>query len=484
MKWNIYKLFSFLFVTFYISALQAQKFDKKFNKNFKVNKDVVIAINANNVDIDVTTWNRNEVVAEAIITIEGLTKQEAEKYLSNWKFEVLGNKSRLEINAITNKFLHFPENDFTFNIPEINLPDIEFPEINFEDLNIEIPEINIDFDNILDEIDNNYFNGEDDERTFSFISKGKRKTVNITSKEEWTKFKKSKEYQEMKKDIKESLSDAKTKIINKKYLNLNSQKAKIQNAIIDTEKLKEQIEKARLAYKNVDKEKIKASIEQAKSSIEKIKNEYRNSYKTGNNVIVIQDGKNKKEVKITKKIKIKVPKNATYDLNTRHSRVKLPLGEISGKVSYGTFNSEGLSGGKLNISYSTVKIDDLNACSLLLNNVIDAKIMSVSNAVLNSNSSVLKIDNIYEKVEIKNEFGEIMISKIDNDFNKFDLDLTNSNALIDNAEFLLDNLAIKLTTSNIQKAKNGLKFNGNIKIKTKNKRFNVTGNYSSLTLKK
>ena len=139
MKRKTHRAVSFLFAAFFISSLHAQKFDKKITENFKVNKDVVIAINASNADIDVTTWNRNEVAVEAVITVEGLTKKEAEKYLNNWNFEALGNKSKVKINANANQFLHFPDNDFTFNIGNLNFSDMEFPEINFEDFFIYFP---------------------------------------------------------------------------------------------------------------------------------------------------------------------------------------------------------------------------------------------------------------------------------------------------------------------------------------------------------
>ena len=51
MKLKTYKVVGFLFTAFFISSLHAQKFDKKFNENFKVNKDLVLAINASNADI-------------------------------------------------------------------------------------------------------------------------------------------------------------------------------------------------------------------------------------------------------------------------------------------------------------------------------------------------------------------------------------------------------------------------------------------------
>ncbi len=58
---------------------------------------------------------------------------------------------------------------------------------------------------------------------------------------------------------------------------------------------------------------------------------------------------NGKKVKIKKRLEIKVPKGATFDLNTRHCKVKLPNTVASGKVKYGTFNANNLNGGELTI---------------------------------------------------------------------------------------------------------------------------------------
>lgn len=419
MKLRNYKVVGFLFTAFFISSLHAQKFDKKFNENFNVNKDVVLAINATNADITVTTWNRNEVAVSAVITVEGLSKKEAEKFLKSWEFEALGNKSKVQVNANANKFLHFGDSDFNFNFGDITIPeiDINIPEFNFDFTipEIKIPEININFDeifnNIDDELDSYDFEDEDDLKTFTYKSNGKSKTVVIKTRKEWEKFKKSKDYKDMKADIKEGLKKAQHAIKN-----------------IDKEMIEAQIRKAKIQYEKVDKVKIKESLAKAKESIEKMKLKMANSYKNGNNVIVIEDVKSKKEVKITRKITIKVPKNAKFDLNTRHSKVQLPKGKTSGKVSYGSFKSDEINGGDLKIYYAPVNVDVLTASTLSLNNITDATIASVMNSTLISNSSGLKIGTLNNNVTLISEFGELTVDKINPSFKDFKLSLNHSSA--------------------------------------------------------
>ena len=43
-------------------TVTAQKLEKKYTEKFKVNKDVVIDVNTRYTDIEIETWDKNEVV--------------------------------------------------------------------------------------------------------------------------------------------------------------------------------------------------------------------------------------------------------------------------------------------------------------------------------------------------------------------------------------------------------------------------------------
>ena len=471
MKLKTYKVVGFLFTAFFISSLHAQKFDKKFSESFKVNKDVVLAINATNADINVTTWNRNEVAINAVITVEGLSKKEAQKFLKSWEFEALGNKNKVQVNANANRFLNYGKNDFKF---DFDFKDIVIPEINinipeFEMPDIKMPEINIDFDKIFDNIDeelDNYDFDDNKTKTFSYKSNGKQKTIKIKTKKEWEKFKKSKDYKEMKADIKRGLKKAEISIKN-----------------IDKKKIEETIKRAKIRYEKIDKVKIKESLAKAQKSIEQMKIRMANRYKNGDNVIIIEDGKSKKKVKITRKITIKVPKKAKFDLNTRHSKVKLPKGKASGKVSYGSFNSDEINGGDLKIYYAPVNVDVLTASTLSLNNITDATIASVMNTTLTSNSSGLTIKKLSNNVDLTSKFGELLISGVIPGLQNLKLDLNFSDATID-LKNLNENLKI-LSAENVKTNKNVSKnFTLNGKFSLKSNNVNIKGNQSKVTIKK
>ncbi|MBL4904646.1 MAG: hypothetical protein JKZ00_01165 [Flavobacteriaceae bacterium] len=413
MKFNKHKIIGLLCTVLFISSIQAQKYDKKYSEKFKVNKDVQLVINANNADINVSTWNKNEVSVEAVITVEGLSKKDAKKFLKNWEFEALGNKSKVEINANANKFMHFGDFNFDFDFG-----DFEMPEINFEmpEIDIDFDEIfsgiEVDFDEIFSEIEDYDFE-EGEDKIFTFQSKGKKKTVVIKSKKDWKKFKKSPEYKEMMADVRKKIKEVKVKF-----------------GKIDKKKIKDQIKKAKIKFEKIDKVKIKAALAKAKVSIEKMKLKMANNYNEGNYVFVIEDGKSKKKVKITRKITIKVPKNATFILNTRHSKVKLPKGKVSGKVSYGTFKADEIHGGDLKIYFAPVHVNALSSSTVSLNNITDAILASVSNSKLISNSSGLKIAQIDQNVDLSSKFGELTIESIAADVKNFKLNLNFSDATI------------------------------------------------------
>lgn len=464
MKHKSYKNIIIIFALCLLGTTFGQKFDKKFTENFKVNRDVEVAINASNTEINVTTWNKNEIQVLAFIEIEGLSKEEAEKYFENWNFEALGNNSKVKIIAKGTNSLGL-KNDFViFNNMNFTFPDIEMP--NFD--SIVIPDMSFDFDfdfdfdtesilEDLDDLDKNM--GKSGKYTFDW-NDGVDK-ITIKSKKEWEAFKKTKKYEELKEKM-------------------SVKKLKMEKSFAESkEQMKIGLAKAKLEYKKIDKEKIKKELQNAKEQIMKMKLNFNSN---SDNITI--DGK---KVKIKKRLEIKVPENATFDLNTRHCRVKLPNTVAFGKVSYGTFDANNLTGGKLTIDSALVRINDLNACTLFLNNVTDAKIASVTKTSLSSNSSVLKINNIGNKVNLTNKFGELVISKFNTDFSDFNLSLSNSDAIIDNAVFIVNNLMIEVHANEnnfFTKVDKGLKLNGKFTVKTKDERMNISGKFSSLIITK
>ncbi|MGB0879152.1 MAG: hypothetical protein ACPGTO_01145 [Polaribacter sp.] len=505
MKHKSYKKLLFLFLAGIISIVQAQKFDKKFTENFTTNKDVEISIDASNTDIDVRTWNKNQVSVEAFIEVEGLSKKEAEKYFKNWNFEALGNKKKVKITSKRNNLFH-SNNDFIFFndnwvMPEINIPDVEgiaenvfilpndhyykmfsgLDSINDKNIFIDIDSLDFDSEKVfigLENLDFDFDKYMEDGKEYFFQWKDDANNITIKSKKEWEAFKKTKKYKELKEKMKKSREKMKKQFaISRKKLHK-----------IDKQKIRKELKKAKHTWEKVDKVIIKKDLAKARKELKKMKFNY---FFDSDSEDIMMNGK---KVKIKKRLVIKVPKKATFDLNTRHCKVKLPNTKASGKVSYGTFDANNLNGGKLNISYSPVTINGLHTYNLSLNNVTDAKIASVTNTNMFNNSSGVRIVKVNENVDLSSKFGELLISNINPDYQSFKLMLDYTEATVHLSE-IPNNLVYAIGNkpslfSDTPSVKfNGLNskskdMNGNFIVKTKDNTLHIQGKYSQLTVKK
>jgi hypothetical protein len=453
MKHKLYKhIITFIAIGFLGTAF-AQKFDKKFTENFKTNKDVEVAIDASNTDINVITWNKNEVQIDAFIEIEGITKEEAEKYFKDWEFEALGNSKKVKITSkgngafnFKNDFVFFDGIDFDFKMPDIDLSNIEaiiLPDMNFDF------DFDFDFEDILDFDDNIGKNGQ-----YDFIWNDGDDKVVIKSKKDWEAFKKTKRY----KELKEKMSLTKEKMRNK--------------FSISKEEMKQKIKQAKKEYNRIDSEEIKKELAKAKELLKELNFNF-NSNSNSDDVII-----NGKNIKIKKRLEIKVPKGATFDLNTRHCKVKLPNTVAFGNIKYGTFDINNLMGGKLTVDYSKVNINNLNACTLFLNNVTDANIASVTNTTMSNNSSGVTITKVNDNVNLSNKFGELIINSFNPNFGEFVLNLSQSDATI-----ILGNVPCKFKYNvNRVKLDNKRVAKSNSDVSTKNI-IKVSGDYSCIVIK-
>jgi len=118
MRVNMYNfIWSILLCT---TVVFGQKQTRNINESFKVNKDVLVEIDARHSDVTVETWNKNMVTIQGVWEIEGMTKEEASQYFKGWKFEALGNNNKVVIksNSSSNYYSHsyvFDDMDFDFD---------------------------------------------------------------------------------------------------------------------------------------------------------------------------------------------------------------------------------------------------------------------------------------------------------------------------------------------------------------------------------
>ena len=444
MKTYKYKIVALLMLLAF--SVQAQKFDKKVTEKFKVNSDAVIVINAVHTDVDIETWNKNEVSIEAVIEVEGVTKEEAEEIFDKWKFEVLSNKSKVEIKSLSDRFqFEFDGDfdfDFNFDFPEI---EIEAPEFNFDfdfdfpELDIKVPHFempDIDFPEI--EIPEMEFDYELYKNDSTYLKKYKMKVAEQVKKfknSDWKKtmdsMKNSDEFKMKMAEFKKAAKEMETKM--KEYTNSDEFKHQIEEA----KKVSEEVQKEMLENKEMWKEQAevaKKATQKAMEIVKKMKEEGKFDEIEKNNenyYFQFNDGKNSK-IKVKKYLKIKVPKEATFNLKVRHGKLNVPNSNVkmSANISYGKFVGGIISGNKNDLKFtnSPVVINTINSGNITLKNVPNATFGTFSTANLFANSSDVFIDEVGSDVSLSQKFGKLEISDIDPAFNTLNLILDSTKA--------------------------------------------------------
>ena len=412
MKTYTYNITAFLLL--FALTLQAQIFDKKIIENFKVNSDVEIVINAAHMDVDIETWNRNEVAVEAVMEVEGVDENEAKKILQQWKFEALGNNTKVKISSLSND-MHFDFNgDFDFDFPEIEFPHFEMPNIEFEFPEIAFPEMpempEFEFDYQLYKNDSTYL------KRYKFeVQKQVEEFKNSDWKKQLDSMRNSPEFKNQIEEYKNAAKEMAKEV--KELRNSEEFKHSLEDAKKAAEKARIHVLENRdeiLERVKIVKEANKAAMAELKrmkesGELDSLKNYSENVY------FNYSTNKNSK-VKIKKYLKIKVPKKATFDLNVRHGKVNIPESnkKMSANMSYGNFVGGVITGSKNELMFanSPVEIETINSSNITLKNVPNATFGTFENSNLFSNSSEVAIDQVGTDVILNQKFGNIVVKKI------------------------------------------------------------------------
>lgn len=99
-----------------VTMVFSQSRTQKSSELFYVNNDVIVEIRANHSDVKVEHWNKNEVLVETILSIDGVSPDEAEKYFDSWEIEALGNKNKVVIKSMPSFGHHFEDMDLDIDM--------------------------------------------------------------------------------------------------------------------------------------------------------------------------------------------------------------------------------------------------------------------------------------------------------------------------------------------------------------------------------
>jgi len=318
----------------------AQKLEKKHTEKFTVNKDVVIDVNTRYTDIEIETWNKNEVVIEAYIDISNETDQKViDDYLKNWNFEAIGNKSSIKIGSKSSGLIDI--HTFDFDAPNYDRFYSESVTDALENLRFVMPEIPElpELPEILIELPEMPELPE---------------LPPMPTKFDFEAYKKDKSYLEKwKKENKEVIGKNSRVKVGRNSLSIDDDNTTFRWSITSdgqdqiVEELKESLEKSRTARNRAYKQRqeaLKKRHKEMKKRQEKLKEHYlERDEKRKLALIKRQEAheirakemakhrtevrdilEKRKKINIKRIIKIKAPKNAKFNMNVKYGSMSFP----------------------------------------------------------------------------------------------------------------------------------------------------------------
>ena len=454
-----FKFITIAVVFLSVFSLSAQQKLQKISKSVKANKEVTLNLDTSYTNIEIDTWDKNEVQVEAYIESKELTKKELQEFLENWDVEIEGSGSNVSIQTHGGSG-HSWNYNFNFDgealealenlqfviadmpeIPEIPEMDFEMPEMPELPELPELPEgvhnVNFDFeaykkdgDVYLDKWSQEY------EKKYGKEYKDKMKTwAKKFAKTDFDKYSKDMEAwgekfgnsfgkdmeawgEKFGKDM-EKWGDEFSKKFDGKW-------AKDMEAW--GEKFGEQFGAEFEAKMEARAKKLEERLEKNEDRLhERAKALEKRSEHLKRRLESARNGK------VIKTIKIRMPKDAKLKVNVRHGELKFTaVNNLKADLSHSTLLAESINGSNtsINASYTPVLVTNWNAGELKLNYVENAVLKNVNRLMLTSNSSNIALGKLTGNAIINGSFGDLEINKITSTFNNLNLILENSDVVV------------------------------------------------------
>lgn len=299
-----------------VVQVSAQK--KDFKEEFKVNSDVVIDINTRHADIEIETWNRDKVVVEAYMMVDGeeVTEQMRNNFYKKWDFNAVGNSSKVKIKSRTNSFIDV--NTFNFDSPnyEFYIGDLEDFSLGSLDILDSIDFITPDEVIMIPDVE------------FQMPPMPPLPPLPpLPSEFDFEKYQKDKSYlKKWKEENKETIGKNAKVIVGNSSISIKSDDTDI-TMLKEKEKYHKEIEKARKLYEK-EREKARKAYKEASEKLKKNQKvfykKHKEEYKENMKKYVqerkeIQDLlKKRSKLKVKRVIKIKAPKNAKFNMDVKY----------------------------------------------------------------------------------------------------------------------------------------------------------------------
>ncbi|MCK0109001.1 DUF4097 domain-containing protein [Flavobacteriaceae bacterium S0825] len=444
-----YKFIALVIVFLSVFSLNAQQKLEKLSKTVKANKDVILRLDTNQTNIEIDTWDKNEIQVEAFIESDELSKEDLKEVLESWDMQVEGsganvsiesrggyggswdfNFSGLEaldvlkdIDIIIPQIPEMPELPKMPEMPEMNIELPEMPEIP------ELPELPEGVHNVQFDVEKYKKEGEPylDRWSQEFEDKyGKgykeamKKWAREFSKVDWDSY--SVRMEKWGEKFGEKFGDKFGKSM-EKWGEEFSKKFDGKWAE-DMEKWGEEFG-----------EKFGKEWEEKGKEIEERMKEFEEEWEVKGEAMEKRfEDLEKKNNKVKITIRIKMPKDTKLKVNVRHGELKFAsvIHNLKADLSHSSLLAERIDGSttSINASYSPILVNNWDEGELTLKYVDDVLLKNVKTLVLFSNSSNINIDYLSGNSIIDGSFGELTIHNILDSFSNLNVVLENSDAHI------------------------------------------------------
>ena len=454
---------------------------KQTVETFDVSDDVLVSVNTSHTNVVFETWNKNKVEVVAVVDGENLSEKEKEEILKSWDLEVLGNSTKVVINS--NAGSHWPGMAGLAELAELkgfkelhNMPvlknlDFNMPDMNFDIKVPEVPEFK-DFPNWPFSSDRPSIKYNDGYKNYNFSNNGKhmfdqneykenkkayvdrlnkRYNSNVSVAEVDTWLSKVDAWGDNVEKVMEEWGEKFGKEFGAKFGADFEKKMEKWGEEFgkDMEKWGEEYGKQMEQWgaqfeetygKDMEKwgEEYGKKMEEWAKQFEENGGNFNHQVITtpqGDKTIIIKGERSGeyKNVKATRTIIIRMPKNSRTEINVKYGEIKMADAfNIKATLNYSPFTANSIDGGKtlINAAYAPVAVNTWKNGTLYIKYVDQCKIGNVDQIDMKAVSSNVDINNLNRIAVLSGSFGDVKINNVSESFKKIELNLDNTDAFI------------------------------------------------------
>lgn len=341
-----------IYVIFFCNSLWAQTHTKTYKENFKVKPEAVIEIDLHQTELEIHTWDKNEVSVEGSIELKDVPQGRAEVMLKNIAFSILGNSERVEIK----------------NKPRFNNRPVRTKVVA----------------NVRDFTPKKKWTAKFRIDTLELVYLDKSKSINIDS-------------------LKQEMEDTRKKIKAAREAHFE---ARVVHNKHRRELLKQRRELLQAPQRIGDSIYVKNKAAITAEDLDSV--DFIELYNLFDNI------SDKMPSKVVRKLKLYIPKNALLEVNLRHSQLKISenIQNIQANLIYTSMLAEHISGKntQINARFSPLQINQWELGNLKLQFSESTNLKSVNSIDLIANNSPINIDHLSGKVNLKINFSDLTTS--------------------------------------------------------------------------